>query len=121
MKIFRLLCLLIIVEVITIPCHAKKSINFGGKWNHIKKSIIQEFPVEAWVEDNNCLSVSFCDLKIVHVIITESSGKIIYDKYVDVTSMTFLFIPFDEVTETDYLICVTDDSFTVYGRFDFYK
>lgn len=121
MKIFRLLCTVTLVGLITIPCLARKSINFGGKWNHVKKTIVQELPVKAWVEEDNRLFVSFSNLEVVHITIINSLGKIVYDEFVNTTNQPFLSITFNKVINIDYSICITSDHLDLYGYFDLYK
>lgn len=117
MKIFRLLCLLIIVEVITIPCHAKKSINFGGKWNHIKKTIIQEPVVKAWIDEQDIFISFSTSLGSVSITIVNMSGKVIYSRVVNTCEVPFWEIRLDNLNKGEYIISIADNMNQITGMF----
>ena len=53
MKYFRILGMMIITMLITIPVFAKQSIKLDGKWSKSERSLETDLPIHAWVEDSN--------------------------------------------------------------------
>ena len=77
-----------------MPCWGKP-IDLHGKWEHKKKSIPIGLPMDASIEEaNRELIVNFHeDLGDVCVIVTSSTGEVIYNEKVQTSTMPYLVIP----------------------------
>ena len=77
-----------------MPCWGKP-IDLHGKWEHKKKSIPIGLPMDASIEEaNRELIVNFHeDLGDVCVIVTSSTGEVIYNEKVQTSTMPSLVIP----------------------------
>lgn len=113
MKQFKLLSV-VIALFCAMPCFGKK-ISLHGKWEDKKKSIPIDLPMDASVEEGRKeLVVNFHeDLGDVRVIVTSSTGEVIYDEKVQTSTMLFLAIPFND--QEQRILQITDGLNNVYG------
>lgn len=118
MKNFKLL---LILACVTIPLSgfARKNIKVRGMRDKEEKSITLSSPVKAWLEDNGKeLSLQFYrNLGPVKVIITNSSGKIVYEVIVEATAMSSWNIGLDNVSKGEYMLSIANNDNTLVGVF----
>lgn len=107
----------VLVLFFMLPCFAKKSIAFKGYWNTKVKSINPQFPIQAWIEDNNKrLLLEFSNnIGVVYVTITNSLGEGFYSKSVDTKSMTSVIISLEEEMMQGDMLTITDGNNKIYG------
>lgn len=115
MRQFKLL-LAAIALLCAMPCFGKQ-INLRGKWEHKKKSIPIGLPMDASIEEaNRELIVNFHeDLDDVCVIVTSSTGEVIYNEKVQTRDITFLIVPLDY--QSMGMVQITDGYNNIYGEF----
>lgn len=115
MRQFKLLSVAIALFCV-MPCFGKK-IPLHGKWENKKKSIPINLPMEASVEEGSKeLVVNFHeDLGDVRIIVTGSTGEVIYNEKVQTSTMPSLAIPFNE--QGQGMLQITDGFNNVYGEF----
>ena len=97
-----------------MPCWGKP-IDLHGKWEHKKKSIPIGLPMDASIEEaNRELIVNFHeDLGDVCVIVTSSTGEVIYNEKVQTSTMPSLVIPLKD--QEKGVLQITDGYNNVYG------
>ncbi|WP_455623108.1 DUF3244 domain-containing protein, partial [Parabacteroides sp.] len=115
MKQFKLLSVAIALFC-AMPCFGKK-ISLHGKWEDKKKSIPIDLPMDASVEEGRKeLVVNFHeDLGDVRVIVTSSTGEVIYNEKVQTRDIIFLIVPLDY--QSMGMVQITDGYNNVYGEF----
>lgn len=120
MNTCRKLGCLILTLALSFPCFAKRSIEWGGRWNDRIKSIFPGLPIQAWVEDNNKdLLVEFsADLGTVEVTVMNRAGEVVYSQYVKAEAMSSTIISLEEEV-TDGVLAITDGENLVHGNFNF--
>ncbi len=119
MKYFRILGMMIITMLITIPVFAKQSIKLDGKWSKSERSLETDLPIHAWVEDSNeHISLFFeDDLGDVYVTVSDSFGTILYDQVIHTSGSSSVTIPVKEV-EGECTLSVTGGKDNhVFGEF----
>ncbi len=118
MKYFRILGMMIITMLITIPVFAKQSIKLDGKWSKSERSLKTDLLIHAWVEDSNeHISLFFeDDLGDVYVTVSDSSGKILYEQVVHTSGSSSVTIPVMDM-EGECNLSVTDGKNHVFGEF----
>ncbi|WP_287621921.1 DUF3244 domain-containing protein [Parabacteroides sp.] len=109
------LLLAAIVLLGTMPCWGKP-IDLRGQWKH-KKSIEIKLPMDASIEEaGGELVINFHeDLGDVRIIVTSSTGEVIYNEKVQTSTMLSLVIPFNE--QGQGMLQITDGFNNVYGEF----
>jgi len=91
-----------------MPCWGKP-IDLHGKWEHKKKSI---------EEANRELIVNFHeDLGDVCVIVTSSTGEVIYNEKVQTSTMPYLVIPLKVRDQEKGVLHIMNDYNHVFGDF----
>lgn len=118
MKYFRFLGIVVLTMLLIVPVFAKQNIHLKGKWNKIKRSLETELPIHAWVEDSyEHISLFFeDDLGDVHVTVSDSSGKILYDQVIHTNESSSATIPIKDM-EGECMLSVTDGKNHVFGEF----
>lgn len=118
MKYFRFFGIVIITMLMTIPVFAKRSIHFKGNWRRIEKSLENDLPIHAWVEDSTEeLSLSFDkDLGTVYITVTDSFGNQLYYQSLETKDETSLIIPMNG-DKGEYMLSITDGRNKIYGQF----
>ncbi|GKG72346.1 DUF3244 domain-containing protein [Parabacteroides sp. AM58-2XD] len=118
MKYLRLFGILVITILLVVPVFAKKNIHIGGKWDKTQRSLEIELPIHAWVEDSNeHVSLFFeDDLGDVHVTVSDSFGKILYNQVIHTNESSSVTIPVKDV-EGECTLSVTDGKNHVFGEF----
>lgn len=101
----------------TIPVFAKRSILFKGNWCRMTKSLENDLPIHAWIEDGNEeLSLSFDkDLGTVYITVTDSFGNQLYYQSLETKDETSLVIPMNG-DKGEYILSITDGSNRIYGQ-----
>ena len=98
-----------------MPCFGKP-IDLHGQWKR-KKSIEIKLPMDASVEEGSKeLVVNFHeDLGDVRVVVTSSTGEVIYNEKVQTRDITFLIVPLDY--QGMGMVQITDGYNNIYGEF----
>ena len=114
--------LLVACLSISLSSFAKKCIKLKGRLNPTGKSIILKHPVEAWLDDNNKdLSLQFYrSFGVVNITVKTTSGKIVYEKYIDTSDMTSYNTALNNIPEGEYILSITNGSDILYGEFSNY-
>lgn len=101
-----------------MPCWGKP-IDLHGKWEHKKKSIPIGLPMDASIEEaNRELIVNFHeDLGDVCVIVTSSTGEVIYNEKVQTSTMPYLVIPLKVRDQEKGVLHIMNDYNHVFGDF----
>ena len=101
-----------------MPCWGKP-IDLHGKWEHKKKSIPIGLPMDASIEEaNRELIVNFHeDLGDVCVIVTSSTGEVIYNEKVQTSTMPYLVIPLKVRDQEKGVLHIMNDYNHVFGGF----
>lgn len=117
MNTLKKLGCLIFILALSLPCFARKPIKWKGHWKTNVKSIIPEFPISAWVEDNNKdLLLEFsANLGTVEVTVTNSVGEVVYKQSVE--AQPLVIISLEEEMKDGYVLSVTDSVNLIYGDF----
>lgn len=115
MKLFKLVSM-VIALLCAMPCFGKR-INLHGQWKHDKKSIPMDLPMDASIEEaSKELVVNFHeDLGNVCIVVTSSTGEVIYNEKVQTSSMPSLTIPLNDQEEG--ILQITDNFNHLYGEF----
>lgn len=116
MNAIRKLGSLILVLAISLPCFAKKEVEFKGNFNKKLKTSTSEFPIRGWVEDNNKdLLLEFStNLGTVQVTVTNSEGEVVYHQFV--VTKPSVVISLDEEIREGATVSITDGKNLVYGE-----
>lgn len=101
---------------LSLPCFARKPIKWKGHWKTNVKSIIPEFPINAWVEDNNKdLLLEFsANLGPVEVIVTNSAGEVVYKQFME--TQPSVVISLEEEVREGCSVIITDGENMIYGE-----
>ena len=85
------------------------------------RSISEELPVEAWVEDNNKeLLFEFSgNLGTVQVTVTNSAGRTVYSQIVDTSDTSTWVVTLSEVQNTGMVVSVSSGENLIYGELNF--
>lgn len=118
MKYLRFLGIVVLTVLLVVPAFAKRDIRLSGRWNKIKKSLETDLPIHAWVEDSNeHISLFFeDDLGDVHVTVSDSFGKILYEQVIHTNEYSSVTIPVKDM-EGECMLSVTDGENHVFGEF----
>ena len=93
MKLFKFL--FVVMSLLSaIPCFGRR-VHLDGNWKHSKKSILVDLPMDASIEEaSGELIVNFHEnVGNVRVIVTSSTGEVIYNEMVQTSTMPSLVIP----------------------------
>ena len=90
-----------------MPCWGKP-IDLHGKWEHKKKSIPIGLPMDASIHE---------DLGDVCVIVTSSTGEVIYNEKVQTSTMPYLVIPLKVRDQEKGVLHIMNDYNHVFGDF----
>ena len=103
MKLFKFL-FVVMALLSAIPCFGRR-VHLDGNWKHSKKSILVDLPMDASIEEaSGELIVNFYEnVGNVRVIVTSSTGEVIYNEMVQTSTMPSLVIPLK-----DHLITLID-------------
>ncbi len=90
--------------------------HLDGNWKHSKKSILVDLPMDASIEEaSGELIVNFHEnVGNVRVIVTSSTGEVIYNEMVQTSTMPSLVIPLKD-QEKGGVLQITDGYNNVYG------
>ena len=110
MKLFKFL--FVVMSLLSaIPCFGRR-VHLDGNWKHSKKSILVDLPMDASIEEaSGELIVNFHDN--VRVIVTSSTGEVIYNEMVQTSTMPSLVIPLKD--QEKGVLQITDGYNNVYG------
>lgn len=116
MNTIRKLGSLTLVLAISLPCFAKKKVEFKGNFNKQVKTSTSEFPICGWVEDNNKdLLLEFStNLGTVQVTVTNSEGEIVYNQ--SIVTKPSVIISLDEEAKNGDVVSITDGINHAYGN-----
>lgn len=117
-KYFRFLVTIIFLIMFTVSVYSKQYVHFGGRWDKVQRSLINDLPIKAWVEDDNeHLTLFFKDnLGDVCVTVSDSSGTILYDQVIYTDESSSVTIPIKDM-EGECILSVTDGKNHVFGEF----
>lgn len=118
MKYFRILSVIIVSILITVPIYSKQCINFRGTWGKAQRSFGNELPVHACIEDTNKeLSLFFDnDLGDIYITISDSFGIILYNQVVNTNELYSFAIPIKDM-EGEYILSITSGKNNIFGQF----
>lgn len=118
MKALKLLLVVIIFLISSNPCFAERKVELNGDWDGRKKSIVQELPLKASIEDSSKeLSLQFFEnLGTVYVTVINASGEIVYNQSVETEAVSSFVIHLDSVEKGEYMLSVTDGANEVHGQ-----
>ena len=116
MKTIKKLGNLILILTISLPCFAKKKVEFKGDFRKWIKTSTSEIPIHGWVEDNNKdLLLEFStNLGTVQVTVTNSEGEIVYNQ--SIVTKPSVVISLDEEIREGATVTITDGKNLVYGE-----
>lgn len=122
MKALKLLLVVIILLISSNPCFARRKIDVNGRWDRKHKSITQELPLKASIEDSSKeLSLQFFEnLGTVYVTVINASGEVVYNQSVETEVVSSFVIHLDSVEKGEYMLSVTDGANEIYGEFSNY-
>ena len=110
MKLFKFL-FVVMALLSAIPCFGRR-VHLDGNWKHSKKSILVDLPMDASIEEaSGELIVNFYEN--VCVIVTSSTGEVIYNEMVQTSTMPSLVIPLKD--QEKGVLQITDGYNNVYG------
>ncbi|WP_222940355.1 DUF3244 domain-containing protein [Parabacteroides acidifaciens] len=117
----KLSCI-VLALLVTLPSFAKKKVPLSGVWREQYKSIIVKLPIQVWVEDNNdSLLLEFSSyIGTVEVIVTNSTGNVIYKQSVDTNSTSSTIIALNEKVKQGDVIYITDGNNIASGNLSNY-
>ena len=113
MKLFKFL--FVVMSLLSaIPCFGRR-VHLDGNWKHSKKSILVDLPMDASIEEaSGELIVNFHEnVGNVRVIVTSSTGEVIYNEMVQTSTMPSLVIPLKD--QEKGVLQITDGYNNVYG------
>ena len=113
MKLFKFL-FVVMALLSAIPCFGRR-VHLDGNWKHSKKSILVDLPMDASIEEaSGELIVNFYEnVGNVRVIVTSSTGEVIYNEMVQTSTMPSLVIPLKD--QEKGVLQITDGYNNVYG------
>ena len=116
MNAIRKLGSLILVLAISLPCFAKKRVEFKGNFDKKVKFITSECPICGWLEDNNKdLLLEFStNLGTVQVTVTNSEGEVVYKQ--SIATKPSVVISLEEEIGEGATVSITDGKNLVYGE-----
>ena len=116
MKLFKFL-FVVMALLSAIPCFGRR-VHLDGNWKHSKKSILVDLPMDASIEEaSGELIVNFYEnVGNVRVIVTSSTGEVIYNEMVQTSTMPSLVIPLKD--QEKGVLQITDGYNNVYGFLD---
>lgn len=104
--------------LITVSVYSKQNIHFNGHWHRIERSLINDLPIKAWVEDSNEHLILFFKDNLGDVCVTVSgpSGPILYDQVIHTNEFASLTIPVKDM-EGECTLSITDGKNNIFGQF----
>lgn len=107
---------LMLILTISLPCFAKKKVEFKGNFNKRVKTSTSELPIRGWLEDNNKdLLLEFStNLGTVQVTVTNSMGEVVYNQ--SVVTKPSVGISLDEEIKEGSTVSITNGKNLVYGE-----
>ena len=117
MKYFKLLCIVIAI-LIAIPVYCKERILLYGKWAQSQRSLVNDLPIHAWVEDGDKQLLLFFDNKLgdIYVTISDLFGTIQYNQVVSTNESSSFTIPIKDM-EGECTLSITDGKNNIFGQF----
>lgn len=118
MGTLKLLFVIFVFSVISLPCFAERKIEMIGDWDSRKKTIPQELPIKASIEDSSKeLSLQFSEnLGPVNVTVTHASGEVVYNQIVETGSLSSFVIHLNFIEEGECTLSITDGVNEVRGE-----
>lgn len=100
------LWLVLLALLFITPCFAKRKVVLVGKWQRIQPTVFEEYPIEAWVEDENReLLMEFSgNLGTVQ----GNKGQIVYSETVDAHDGLSLIIPLSGMQGDNAVLSISD-------------
>jgi hypothetical protein len=120
MRNVKVWLIVVLALFVTMPVFALRQIRFKNYWIRKAKSVSVQFPIVAYIEDNDkTLHLQFLEnLGNVTVCVKDASGNIIYDQLIEAVNDSFLVIPMLD-QKGNYVISVSNEYNNVEGEFDF--
>lgn len=118
MGTLKLLFVIFVFSVISLPCFAERKIEMIGDWDGRKKTIPQELPIKASIEDSSKeLSLQFSEnLGPVNVTVMHASGEVVYNQIVETGSLSSFVIHLNFIEEGECTLSITDGVNEVRGE-----
>lgn len=122
MKNLKHLCIVLALLSISLSCFAQP-IKMYGRWNTRQKSIIQDIPIGASIDESSKqLTLQFYkNLGLVYVTVTNCSGEIVYREAVETKNVPSFIIQLDDTAKEECILSITDGRNDVYGTFVIYQ
>ncbi|MDD4589334.1 MAG: DUF3244 domain-containing protein [Parabacteroides sp.] len=112
--------LIIILSIFTVlSCFAKKKIDIEAKWGSPStRSISDNPPIQAWIEDNNKdILLNFSSfLGEINIYVTNGNGEIIYSQKIIATENSSFLINLYKTIDYEDTLTITNGSYTMYGN-----
>ena len=117
MKLFKFL-FVVMALLSAIPCFGRR-VHLDGNWKYSKKSILVDLPMDASIEEaSGELIVNFYEnVGNVRVIVTSSTGEVIYNEMVQTSTMPYLVIPLKVRDQEKGVLHIMNDYSHVFGDF----
>lgn len=121
MKNFNHLCIVLVLLSISLSCFAQP-IKMYGRWNTRQKSIIQDIPIGASIDENSKeLTLQFYkNLGLVYVTVSNCSGEVVYREPIDTKDIPSFIIQLDATAKEECMLSITDGRNEVSGTFVVY-
>lgn len=102
----------------TVSVYSKQYVHLGGRWDKVQRSLINDLPIQAWVEDGNEHLILFFkdNLGDVCVTVFDSSGTIMYDQVIHTNEFASVTIPVKDM-EGECTLSITDGKNNIFGQF----
>ncbi len=116
MNAIRKLGSLILILAISLPCFAKKKVEFKGNFNKQVKTSTSELPIRGWLEGNNKdLLLEFStNLGTVQMTVTNSMGEVVYNQ--SIVTKPSVVISLNEEVKEGTIVSITDGENFIYGN-----
>jgi len=117
MKNKILLIVITLSMIVTLPCSAKKKVEMSGNLTPSTRSISDNPPIQAWIEDDNQSLQLECsaNLGVLKVSVTNENGEIICSQEVYATSGSTFQISLNRPAEIGDTLIITNNYNTLYG------
>ena len=117
-RYFRFLVTIIFLIMFTVSVYSKQYVHLGGRWDKVQRSLINDLPIQAWVEDGNEPLILFFkdNLGDVCVTVSDSSGTILYDQVIHTNEFASIMIPVEDM-EGECMLSITDGKNNIFGQF----
>ncbi|MCL3852131.1 DUF3244 domain-containing protein [Parabacteroides sp. GYB001] len=120
MRNVKVLLIMMLALFVTMPAFALRQIRFKNYWIRKAKSFSAQFPIVAYIEDDDkTLHLQFLEnLGDVTVCVKDESGNVVYDQLIETVNDPSLVIPMFS-QKGNYIISVSNEYNNVEGEFDF--